>query len=124
MKKFLCGMFLALGLTGLVGCTGEVAVAAPEATVEAVPAVSSEVVTYSYETPPAPVVEVIPVAPSPRHVWCEGHWYWTGARYTWVRGYWDYRPGYRYYRGGWARVDGRWHYRPAYWGRSGHWRRR
>lgn len=103
MMNFLCGLMLVLGLTG---CAGEVTVAAP-ATAEVV----------SYQAPPEPVVEVIPVAPTPRHVWCEGYWHWTGARYTWTRGYWDHRPGYRYYRGGWTHRSGRYYYRP------GHWRR-
>jgi len=36
--------------------------------------------------PPPPRVEVIPVAPSPRHVWIKGHYVTRGHRYVWVGG--------------------------------------
>ena len=36
--------------------------------------------------PPAPQVEVVPMAPSPRHVWIPGHWQWRPPmhRHVWV----------------------------------------
>lgn len=37
-------------------------------------------------THPAPRVEVIPVAPSPRHVWVKGHYVQRGHRSVWVKG--------------------------------------
>ncbi len=41
--------------------------------------------------PPAPLVEVIPAAPSPRHVWAQGHWEWSPrqGRHVWARGYYQ-----------------------------------
>ena len=39
--------------------------------------------------PPAPQMEVRPVAPSQRHAWIPGHWAWRMGRYVWVPGYWD-----------------------------------
>ncbi|MBE7209975.1 MAG: YXWGXW repeat-containing protein [Gluconacetobacter diazotrophicus] len=42
--------------------------------------------------PPAPVVEVIPAAPSAVYVWRPGHWRWDGYRYNWVRGRYVLRP--------------------------------
>jgi len=35
---------------------------------------------------PAPRVEVIPVAPSPRHHWIRGHWAWRGGGWAWIPG--------------------------------------
>ncbi|RYZ37428.1 MAG: hypothetical protein EOP49_31725 [Sphingobacteriales bacterium] len=35
---------------------------------------------------PPPRVEVIPVAPSPRHVWVKGHYVQRGHRQVWVKG--------------------------------------
>lgn len=118
MMNLICGLILMLGLTG---CTTKVTVAEP--TIEPVVEPTAEVITY--QAPPEPVVEVIPIAPSSFHVWCEGYWRWTGARYVWSRGYWDHRPGYRYHRGGWSHVSGRWHYRPGSWHshRSTRWHR-
>jgi hypothetical protein len=40
---------------------------------------------------PAPVVEVRPVAPSPKHVWVRGQWGWEGTRWNWHPGIW-FRP--------------------------------
>jgi hypothetical protein len=69
--------------------------------------------------PPAPIVEVRPVAPSPRHVWIDGYHRWDGRRYVWtpgrwampprrggvwVPGHWDRRPG------GYIWIGGRWRY--------------
>jgi hypothetical protein len=59
------------------------------------------------QTPPAPRVEVIPVAPRPNYVWVSGCWSWRGARWVWIGGRWAPRP-----RPGAIWVDG-------YWGRHG-----
>src|SRR5437879_3367520 len=36
--------------------------------------------------PPPVQVEVVPVAPSARHVWVAGHHQWINGRWVWVRG--------------------------------------
>ena len=41
--------------------------------------------------PPAPIVEVVPVAPGPAYAWVPGYWSWNG-RWVWVRGNWGFRP--------------------------------
>ena len=68
--------------------------------------------------PPAPVREVVPVRPSPRHVWVAGYHRWDGGRYVWVPGYYAVppRPYYsrwvpghwRETRHGWVWIEGRW----------------
>lgn len=40
---------------------------------------------------PAPRVEVIPVAPSPRHVWVKGYYKPRGRHYVWVPGHYVVR---------------------------------
>ena len=68
--------------------------------------------------PPAPIVEVRPVAPSGRHVWVDGYHRWDGHAYVWTPGGWRVHP-----RGRSAWVAG--HYvhgsRGWYWV-GGHWR--
>ena len=44
-------------------------------------------VVYAPSAPPPLQTEVIPVAPSPVHVWINGYWGWGGASYAW-------RPGH------------------------------
>ncbi len=67
--------------------------------------------------PPVARVEVVPVRPSPRHVWIRGYWGWDGYRHAWVPGHyvlarrnlvyveprWEAagRGHWRYHRGGW-----------------------
>jgi hypothetical protein len=58
--------------------------------------------------PPPPPVEVIPPAPSPAHVWIEGHFGWRAHAYTWERGRYEQRPRDR---ANWV---------PAHWERRGH----
>lgn len=60
---------------------------APVATVYAEPA---EVVVT--EAPPAPVVEVIGVAPGPGFIWIGGYYHWTGGRWAWYRGHYERPP--------------------------------
>ena len=45
---------------------------------------------------PAPRVEIIPVAPSPRHVWVKGYYVRRGRDYVWVPGYYVIKRGRRY----------------------------
>ena len=70
--------------------------------------------------PPAPIVETIPVAPSPRHVWIAGYHRWDGRAYIWVPGRYVLPP-----RANVVWVPGHWarHTRGYYW-IGGHWRHR
>jgi hypothetical protein len=69
------------------------------------------------QAPPPSQVEVIPVAPSPAHVWVPGHWSWNGGRYVWVSGHWRLsRNGYYWVPAHWQRTTTGWvfidgHYR-------------
>jgi hypothetical protein len=73
---------------------------------------------YVPAPPPPPVVEVVGVAPGPRHVWIAGYHRWDGRAYVWVPGRWVVRPRARtvWVAGHWAQ-----HRRGWYWVR-GHWR--
>src|SRR5689334_18057447 len=42
--------------------------------------------------PPAPMAEVVPVAPGPEYAWTPGFWSWNGVTWVWVRGAWVVRP--------------------------------
>jgi hypothetical protein len=72
---------------------------------------------YSPAAPPAPQVEVIPVAPSPRHHWAYGHWAWNGGRWVWVGGHWqESRAGYYWVGHHWQHLpDGRWVFVEGHW---------
>lgn len=74
---------------------------------------------YIRTAPPAPIVEVRPTAPSPRHVWVEGYHRWDGRAYVWTPGAWQIHP-----RGRAVWVPGHYaqHRRGYYWV-PGHWRR-
>jgi len=87
----------------------------PAATV-VIPTVT--VTTVAPMAPPAPQVEVIPVAPSPDYVWVSGYWGWTGGAWVWIRGGWVVRPAVSavWVNGYWAR-----HGRTYIWV-GGHWR--
>ena len=56
--------------------------------------------------PPAPRVEVIPRAPSPRHVWVPGYWAWRGGRHVWIAGHYELPP-----RGMHTWIEPRWEHR-------------
>jgi hypothetical protein len=70
--------------------------------------------------PPAPRVEVIPVAPGPADVWVwrPGHWRWNGADYVWQRGHYARRI-----RAGADWIPGHWDATPSghYVWVGGHW---
>jgi hypothetical protein len=84
----------------------------------AIPANASTRV-YVRVGPPAPVVEVRPVAPGPRYVWVNGYHRWDGRAYVWVPGRWAVPP-----RVNSVWVPGRWvHERRGYYWVDGHWRR-
>jgi hypothetical protein len=74
---------------------------------------------YVEIAPPAPIVEVRAVAPSPYHVWIAGYHRWEGGRYVWVPGHYEVPPRHRSYwvaghwvehrHHGWYWVEGHWH---------------
>jgi YXWGXW repeat-containing protein len=68
-------------------------------------------------TPPADLVEAVPVAPGPAYVWVPGYWVWNGG-WVWIGGRWVIRPYPHavWVRGHWGR-----HGRGYAWTR-GHWR--
>ena len=66
--------------------------------------------------PPAARVEVIPVAPSPRHFWIHGYYSWGRGVHYWVPGHYDVlRPGWAWAESRWAPVGRRWHFYPGHW---------
>lgn len=81
------------------------------------PAVAARI--YVTVAPPAPIVEVRPAIPSPRHVWIEGYHSWNGTAYVWVPGRWELPPRHR---GRW--VPGHWRHegRHGWYWIPGHWR--
>ena len=85
---------------------------------DAQPATSSNTVIVA-QAPPAPQVEVVPVAPGPAYVWVPGYWsigvgggwVWVGGHYgipprphaVWVAGHWGWHGR------GYVWVGGHWH---------------
>ncbi len=99
-------LFVAAACAVLGGC-----VVAP-----AYPVAADEVV-YAPTAPPVPYTEVVPVAPSPVHVWINGYWGWSSGSYAWRPGHWAVppRPGYVWHPRqwqpgprGWQPHGGRW----------------
>lgn len=68
--------------------------------------------------PPPPRVEIVPAAPSPRHVWIPGHWGWNGTKHVWVGGYHDLPPhrSYRWVPAAWLNEGGTWVFHQGHWG--------
>lgn len=77
----------------------------------------AEFIVSTPAAPPAPLVEVIPVAPYAGAVWTVGYWNWVGTRHVWVPGrYIAPRPGYRWEPHRWAPgPGGHWHLRGGIW---------
>ena len=75
--------------------------------------------------PPAPVVEVVPVA-RPGYVWVPGYWAWHHDRHVWIRGrHVVERPGYYWVPDRWVQAGPHWRHERGYWerqhpGRRGH----
>ena len=69
--------------------------------------------------PPAPMVERVPMAPSPRHLWTQGHWQWNGMqrRHVWSPGYYQVPPqaGQVWQPAHWVNRGGEWVYAPGHW---------
>ena len=96
--------------TALAGALLSLALFAP-------PAAAARV--YVQIDPPPVRVEVRGVAPSPRHVWCDGYWDLRGRNWAWAPGRWVRPPhqravwvspywephgrNYRFHRGHWCR---------------------
>jgi len=68
--------------------------------------------------PPAPMVEIRSIAPSPNHVWLPGYWDWNGRDYVWISGEWVETPSPQT-----VWIPGHWERTPAgYTWISGYWR--
>jgi len=74
---------------------------------------------YVQIAPPVPIVETVPVAPSPAHVWIAGYHGWDGRAYVWVPGHYVVPPHPH-----WHWVAGHWshHHAHGYYWVEGHWR--
>jgi hypothetical protein len=82
------------------------------------PAAVAAARVYVGIAPPAPIVEVRPVAPEPGVVWIDGYYRWDGHGYVWVPGRWVHPP-----RVGAHWVAGRWvHNGRGWYSVAGHWR--
>ena len=69
------------------------------------------------QAPPPMIVEQVPVAPSPLHVWVQGYYNWHDGRYVWVRGHYVTPPhrGEHWVPDGWVRTDRGYRYVPGHW---------
>ncbi|HQQ70149.1 MAG TPA: hypothetical protein PLL92_07550 [Alicycliphilus sp.] len=103
LRRALPALALAAAGLALTGCV--VTPAYPVATQE---------VVYAPSAPPPLQTEVVPVAPSPVHVWINGYWGWGGGRYAWTPGYWAAAP-----RTGYVWHPRRWEHGPRGWGQHG-----
>jgi len=93
----------------LAGCTAHAEVEAPAAP-------PGEVVVT--QAPPAPQVEVIPVAPSTNHVWIAGHWHWNGGAWVWRAGHYEIRRvGWHWVPAHYSQRGASWVYVSGYWAR-------
>jgi hypothetical protein len=70
------------------------------------------------EEPPAPIAEVVGVAPGPDYFWIGGHWHWNGG-WVWLRGHYDrhphFHPGGGWDAGHWDRRGGSWVWHEGHW---------
>ena len=51
---------------------------------------------------PAPIVEAVPVCPTPGYIWVGGSWGWCDNHWIWTRGHWG-PPAHRGYDVHWDR---------------------
>src|ERR1700739_383943 len=49
---------------------------------------------------PAPIVETVPVCPTPGYIWVGGSWGWCDNHWVWTRGHWG-APIHREYAAHW-----------------------
>ena len=80
----------AAALASVLAFTSGCVVAVRPAPVAAVYAEPAEVVVT--EEPPAPVAEVVGVAPGPGFIWIGGYYHWYGGRWVWYRGHYERPP--------------------------------
>ena len=70
------------------------------------------------EEPPAPIAEVVPVAPGPEFFWIGGHWHWNRG-WVWVGGHYDrhphFHPGAAWEAGHWDRRGNSWVWHDGHW---------
>ena len=52
---------------------------------------------------PAPLVEVVPIAPGPGYEWAPGYWSWDGTTWVWIYGGWRPHVFFGMHRRGWWR---------------------
>jgi len=107
------GQWVARG-NGWVWIEGHYAVlAAPPA-----PASGQPVEVVASEEPPAPINEVVPVAPGPEFFWIGGHWHWNRG-WVWVGGRFErhphFHPGASWDPGHWDRRANGWVWREGHW---------
>src|SRR5437016_2882137 len=108
MKRVIVRGLALMAVAGILGifasgCARRVVV---HERVEAAPA--GEVVVTT--EPPPPRHEMVPVAPSERHVWVEGYWARSHGHWLWVPGHYELRPRERavWVKGHWDRTDRGW----------------
>lgn len=72
---------------------------------------------YVHIGPPAPIVQVRPVAPGAGYVWAPGYYRWNQRTYDWTPGQWVrpprrhevwVAPQWVHTRNGWYMVPGHW----------------
>jgi hypothetical protein len=94
----------------------QVAVVAATPQVSVLEAAPAEVVVKT--KPPVERVEVIPVAPSPAHVWIKGHWHWNGGEWVWNPGRYEVaKPGLHWVPAQYVERGGAFYYVGGHWGR-------
>ena len=70
--------------------------------------------------PPAPILEVVPVA-RPGYVWVPGYWAWHRDRHIWIRGHWVVaRPGQIWVPDRWVQAGPHWQLHRGRWERPRH----
>ena len=52
------------------------------------PVVVAQPPVYVEPPMPAPIVETVPVCPTPGYVWVGGNWGWCDNHWVWTRGHW------------------------------------
>lgn len=74
-------------------------------------------IVFVRKVPPPPLKPRPGPRPSPRAVWIDGYWRWTGVDYVWIDGYWEPRPpiGKTWTSGSWVHTSRGWYWRPGRW---------